>query len=320
MTKVAGKARLLHVQLNITNRCNCQCLHCFASSGSQEDEELSTSKILSLIDEMSHLRVPMLTISGGEPCLHQDLCKIVARAASQGILVSLLTNGTFVTDALARSLSFNGLLAVGVSIDGTPETHDYIRQYPGSFSRAVHAIHMFKRYGVAVGITMTINKLNYQEASYIIALAKKLGVRLSIQKVVLLGRALANKELLELPYDFKERLDVDVLPYLEEEPIDEADVSPLNKCSAGRTKCVIETTGEVSPCSYITISAGNVQERGLEEIWLNSPVFYYFRDSKWLDEPCHSCHVYEKCGGGCRALALIKFGSLAAPDPLCPHR
>lgn len=317
MATVEFKPRPLQVLLNITKRCNLRCIHCFAASGGPKKSELTIKEIFALVNEISQLRVPLLTISGGEPCCHPDLCKVIEKATLQGVAVSLLTNGMLITGAIAHRLASAGLFGVGVSIEGKPATHNYIRQMAGSFQKAVRAIELFKSYGLAVGITMTVNKLNYKDIPFVINLSNRLDTRLTLQQIVIVGRAIDNQRLLELPKDFRDELEIDISPYLQPEPIAGPNVSPLNKCDAGRTKCIIDSTGEVLPCSYVDISSGNIRNSGLEKIWLYSDTLRFFRDSGRLEEPCRSCAVFEQCGGGCRARAWLQYGRLSAPDPAC---
>jgi pyrroloquinoline quinone biosynthesis protein E len=65
-----------------------------------------------------------------------------------------------------------------------------------------------------------------------------------------------------------------------------------------------------------------VTERGLAEIWRDSPAFERFRGTGWMPEPCKSCDRREIDWGGCRCQALAITGDAANTDPACglsPH-
>ncbi|MCK9298854.1 MAG: radical SAM protein, partial [Methanoculleus sp.] len=125
---------------NITNRCNLLCSHCYirAGPGQERENELTTKEGLHLIDDLAAMRVPLLLFSGGEPLIREDFWELAGHAKERGLVTALSTNGTLITPAVARRLRDTGVEYAGVSLDGaTAETHDGMRNVPGSFQRAV---------------------------------------------------------------------------------------------------------------------------------------------------------------------------------------
>lgn len=80
------------MQLQLTNRCNLACVHCYAKSGTPFPDELPTNKLFALIDEFVSLGGCRLFLTGGEALLHPELETIVAYAKSRHLFVSLSTN------------------------------------------------------------------------------------------------------------------------------------------------------------------------------------------------------------------------------------
>ncbi len=81
--------------LYISNRCNLKCVHCYASGGEPLPSELTTEELLDLIDQYSYIaKAGEVTISGGEPTLHQDLDRILRAVIERGHRSVLFTNGT----------------------------------------------------------------------------------------------------------------------------------------------------------------------------------------------------------------------------------
>jgi len=58
---------------NYTNHCNLSCLHCHQNSGETDEEELTTEEALKLVEKLGEAGISILTFSGGEPLLRQDL-------------------------------------------------------------------------------------------------------------------------------------------------------------------------------------------------------------------------------------------------------
>ncbi len=95
-------------------------------------------------------------------------------------------------------------------------------------------------------------------------------------------------------------------------------------CLAGTAVCFVSHEGDVFPCGYLPISAGNVTRRSLADIWANSDVFAKLRDPDLLEGKCGCCEYRNVCSG-CRARAFYEHGNYLAEEPYCslvprPHR
>ncbi|HEY3320684.1 MAG TPA: radical SAM protein [Planctomycetota bacterium] len=90
-------------------------------------------------------------------------------------------------------------------------------------------------------------------------------------------------------------------------------------CLAGTGVCFISNRGEVFPCGYLPLIAGNVKETPLREIWTSSKVFGQFRDPELLEGKCGDCGFRVVCAG-CRARALGVYGNSLAEDPYCSYK
>mgnify|MGYP003328231254 FL=1 len=90
-------------------------------------------------------------------------------------------------------------------------------------------------------------------------------------------------------------------------------------CLAGSAICFVSHTGEVFPCGYLPVSAGNVQRQPMREIWDQSPVFERLRDDSQLGGKCGCCEFKRVCMG-CRARAYYEAeGDYMAEEPFCVY-
>ncbi len=93
---------LLSLVLELTERCNNNCVHCYinqpAEASDVKRKELSFKEIQKIIDEAVSLGTLWLLLSGGEPLLRPDFSDIYVYARKKGMLVSIFTNGSLVTD------------------------------------------------------------------------------------------------------------------------------------------------------------------------------------------------------------------------------
>ena len=89
-------------------------------------------------------------------------------------------------------------------------------------------------------------------------------------------------------------------------------------CPAGKYYCRITPLGDVTPCPYMPVSAGNVRDRSFDDLWRGAPVFDDLRDPK-LGGRCGACEFSKLCGG-CRCRAYATSGDYLAEDPACAYQ
>ncbi|HYE93288.1 MAG TPA: radical SAM protein, partial [Terriglobales bacterium] len=100
--------------------------------------------------------------------------------------------------------------------------------------------------------------------------------------------------------------------------------SPLLKnyahgsCPAGKYYCRITPEGDVTPCPYMPVSAGNLRETGFGDLWRSAGVFEDLREPK-LGGRCGACEFSKVCGG-CRCRAYATYGDYLAEDPACGYQ
>lgn len=104
-----------HCVIEITHRCNIACKACYRQ---KTDMVKTIGQVAADIEVISkHQAVHTVSLAGGEPTLHPDLCEIVRWVKRKGFRASLVTNGVVLTDALLDSLKKAGLDVVMVHVD-----------------------------------------------------------------------------------------------------------------------------------------------------------------------------------------------------------
>ena len=89
-------------------------------------------------------------------------------------------------------------------------------------------------------------------------------------------------------------------------------------CPAGTHYMGIRPNGDVTPCPYLPVFAGNLRKTSLADLWTDSGLFTDIRQRSSLGGRCGECEMNAHCGG-CRARAYGMTGDLMAEDPLCTH-
>ena len=109
------------------------------------------------IDALSRMGVVYYSISGGEPTLVKDLPERLAYAAKKIPYVHLVTNGSTMTQELARRLGGTGVKEISVSIDGTETFHNLSRGVDNAFAKAWNALTLLTAH--APGVQLVVNSL-----------------------------------------------------------------------------------------------------------------------------------------------------------------
>ncbi len=89
-------------------------------------------------------------------------------------------------------------------------------------------------------------------------------------------------------------------------------------CLAGTGVCFVSHRGEVFPCGYLPLEAGNIRQQPFREIWESSPLFAELRDPDLLGGKCGLCEFKRVCGG-CRARAYGMTLEYLGEEPFCEY-
>jgi heme b synthase len=334
----------------LTDGCNLKCLHCRATAQAERSpDELTTAEAKVLVDQITEFASPILILTGGEPLYRPDVFEIAEYATGRGLRVALATNGTLVDDAVADRIVASGVKRVSISIDGAnARTHDTFRGLPGSFEAALAGFDRLKRRGMSLQFNTSLAKHNVGEVEDILRLALDHGANaLHIFMLVPVGCGLEIADRQMLPADEYER----VLTWLYEASrkasiefkatcaphyyriirqrakaegrkitFESDGMAAMTKgCLAGTGVLFVSHTGQVQPCGYLPIAAGNVEEQTLRQIWEGSPVFRDLRETGHLKGKCGRCEYRNVCAG-CRARAYGVTGDYLDEEPFCLYQ
>jgi radical SAM protein with 4Fe4S-binding SPASM domain len=98
-----------------------------------------------------------------------------------------------------------------------------------------------------------------------------------------------------------------------------SDMNAVTKgCLAGTGVCFISHEGEVYPCGYLPVIAGDLRKQTFADIWDNSEVFNVLRDTGNLKGKCGCCEFRNVCMG-CRARAFAASGDYMSEEPFCVY-
>ena len=165
----------IYVGYKIIERCNQRCVHCWA--GKNDGVVPSLNDVISGLDKLKQLQPLHLTITGGEPLMHEDWFSIVQYAKNNFPIVELFTNAVLFTEESVKRLSkiFDENDYAQVSLDGLEKS--YMKQRGvDNFKHVVANIQLLVTYGINVRVNMTITHLNVNDMLGVYELLRDIGI------------------------------------------------------------------------------------------------------------------------------------------------
>ena len=342
------------ISWNITLRCPLKCAHCYVDAGDREaDGVLTTNEAFGVIDQICETGKPIVVLSGGEPLMRDDVYAIARYGTEQGLRMVMGTSGYLLDQAMAKKLHEAGIRSVAISIDSAdPSVHDAFRGIDGVWERAVQAIRFCHDEKIGVQINMSVMRSAMRDVEEVIEVGTALGVRdYQLFFPVPTGRA----RLIEprSAREYEELIREILIKYRDSDLHIRPTCAPQFRriakelgitnptwgrgCIAGISYCRIFANGDVTPCPYLPVSAGNVRTTPFSEIWNNAGLFTTLRNMDNLTGKCGRCTFKTSCGG-CRARAYRKEdtastlwcdglaqpetrnGEICGEDPWCPYQ
>ncbi|MEM0126995.1 MAG: radical SAM protein [Thermoplasmatales archaeon] len=347
----------LMVVWNTTKQCNLNCLHCYASAGSKNPDELTLEQKLKVIDMFDEAGVTMIAFSGGEPLMSPDFWKIADYASKKGFYTTIATNGTLLTKSVVDRLAEVGIKYIEISLDSAdPAVHNKFRGQPLAWERTVEGIKNVVAKGVFDNaIATTATKYNYKDIDKMLELAIDLKVkRFIVFNFVPTGR---GKEIISEDLTPKEREDLLTFLYNKwQEKLGPEIYSTSPEYSRIGINKILEGTGKTySPTHFVPMDAGSngiafaeflggcgagriyaaLEDNGDLEPCVFLPIRVgnvlkeglqnIWENSKVLRDLRDRDHLQGVCGtcpfkyscGGCRARAYGYYGDYMQSDPGC---
>lgn len=312
----AAEPQLRQLFWESTNRCNVNCLHCGSDcTAGTGIADMPAEDFLRVIDSISpHIdtRNCMVIISGGEPLVRSDLEDVGRELYRREYPWGIVTNGYALTPDRLDSLLRAGMHSASVSIDGLEADHDWLRQRPGSWKRAMAALAaLAKRDAIPFDAITCVNSRNIGDLPHLKSLLAEAGVgRWRLFTIFPSGRAADNDDLSLSPEQYRSLLrfiaetrrqgDIAAsyccegfLGAYEGEVRDH-----FFDCQAGISVASILIDGSISGCASIRSDyvEGNIYRDDFMTVWRER--YRRYRDRSWMRTgECGDCRFWRYCVG-----------------------
>lgn len=324
--------------VQITERCNLHCAHCFVSAG-REGLDISLEQIeRDVLPQLVEARVSRLTLTGGEPFAHPDLVPIVQLARDREMTATVCTNATLIESQQLDELAELGGVKLNVSLDGfSADSHGKFRGAPASFEVTRATLREIGERGLLKGVLATPNSLAaVDEYEQLCEFARSCGAEYVLMNPLSsMGRGVRGIRRLGAPDEFMRAVAERTARFRDSEldivqirfPNDDR---PLSSCEAG-TIVYVFATGEVTVCPYLVFAARTPQSLHRDGEFIVGNIFrdtdiaerldaYRLHDRSATGDPvCSSCALSGTCGRGCPAAVIAAGGRLSDRDKeQCP--
>lgn len=341
MTQFDFDDRPFIVIWEVTRACSLACRHCRAAANLKRHPlELSTEEAFRFIQQVERARPALFVLTGGDPIRRLNLETLIRYATDRGLRVSLSPSAT-PEFAAANLDEFKeaGVERISLSLDGASrETHDRFRGVPGTWNWTMEAIANAALAGIPIQINTTFTRQNLGEFDEFVCLLDEIRpVLWSVFQLVPTGRGkvddlLTAEEMEDLferlarlsrtaPYDIKTTEGQHYRRVLLQQARGRPPFggrAPLG-INDGKGFVFVSHLGNIQPSGFLPLTAGNVRQDELLEVYRHSPIFRELRTPSLLQGKCGRCEFKNICGGS-RARAFAMTGDYLGEEPLCVYQ
>lgn len=324
-------SRPLTAQLEITNGCNHNCVHCYLLSSDNDkrpNHSFSDETVMASAEKLVEAGIFSVVITGGEPLLNKNLLfKVISLFTNNSIHVSLNTNLTLLDDEIAYFIKEKGVNILTSCPSGYIEKYNKITN-TNNYQKFEQNLKKISDLGISFTVNMVVTKDNIDDVIETATTLKKIGCKsfaatpmsfnmdyplpnlsLSLEEVQqTVSDLLYIEKQLGMRIDIVESLPKCCLP----KNVLEGDYHFLKRsCQAGRTSISVSPNGDIRPCSHNSNSYGNIITSNIVEIYKKMLVW---RTGDYIPKECNECVWISYCNGGCRTNAFAVHGSWNARD------
>ena len=323
------------LQWHLSENCNLKCRHCY------QDEHNTTTrlqyeqllyiykqfkKFLKKVNMQGHIN-----ITGGEPLCNPYLFKILELIEKDEKLISfsILTNGTLITDEIAKKIKSYNPSYVQVSLEGGKNVNDYIRG-KGTYKKIANGVTNLRKNGIFTSISFTATSLNYKEFPKVVKFARKYDVNnvwsdryipLDKNKDIKLTLSheqtreylnIMNRERKKLSKLKENHTTISMYRALQFQMTNDFAYG----CTAGDTLLTVMENGDLVPCRRMPIIVGNLFEKDIYDLYKNSKILIKLRENN-IPSDCSNCEHSETCHGGLKCLTYAIYNDFDHKDYGC---
>jgi radical SAM protein with 4Fe4S-binding SPASM domain len=311
--------------IETTFRCNLSCVHCYVNEAAGDravrDREMSLERLKRLVDEVVEAGCLNLLLTGGEVLVRPDFPELYLYAVRKGLLVTVFTNGTLISERIAELFDEYRPAGVEITLYGmSRETYEKVTGVPGSYDKCLAGIERLVARGIPLKLKTMALSWNRHEVAAMQAYATGLGLRFQFDGLlnprVDCGAnrnpelQLSAEQLVELDLADPARMQEfrDFCAHFVPAPEDTVESEQVYQCGAGQTAFTVDPYGRLQMCQLSRRSFFDLREDHFATGW--NEYFPKLRARTWQTQAvCRSCNLISLCGS-CPGAAEMETGNI----------
>lgn len=281
--------------IELTGRCNLFCFHCYAI-GERSKTGLETAEVMEILDKVREAGCLFIQLTGGECTMHPGFAEIYTHCRKSGIIPTVSTNATLITDKLLKMFAKYPPRLIKISLYGAgAETHEAVTRVKGSYARTIKGAAALRERGLRVMFASTLFRNNLRERERMQRLAKRMGIPIHFYSQLI--PTLTGK------MDFSEQMltkeEVNKIP-----PNEELEFYPLSPdkqvmggkyfdCSAGSRSFHIDSEGKLYMCKVDRTAGYPLVNENFGAAW--KKLGRHAKKRLTLPANCRTCKVKDVC-------------------------
>ena len=338
-----------------SSNCNMRCVYCFYDDVSNNreiksygimDEDTAKAVIEKSMLQLGDRGTMNFSFQGGEPTVaglpfFEMFCTLVDTMKPERMKVSysIQTNGLVIDENWCAFFKKHNFL-VGISLDGTLKTHDFLRpdhNGGGTGAAVLSAINLMRRQKIDFNILSVVTKQLAKHAQQVFEFYKK--NKFDFVQFIPCLPSLGEPENMKV-YTLTPKIYAAFLKQMFKlwrgELINGRYISirlfdNLTQMITGKIpeQCgimgfcqpqfVVEADGGIYPCDFYVLDkyhSGNVKDITFEAAFNSAPMQNFLNEKAFVSPLCGECNVKKLCGGGCKRYRSFYFSE----EDYCPNR
>lgn len=312
------------IAIELTNRCNLKCIHCFGKFGLSSDTKMYTfEEIVKLKEELDKLHTMEVRLTGGECFLNPEFPQIAQYFLDNGFSVTIYTNGVL-TDKIiefaevTKKYHYN----MGISLDGVGDLHNRIRGNQNAFENVMTTLKNLKEYSnIEVFIETALMKQNINGIADVRRMCKEQFPEYEHQLTITtpvdgVDFSLSLQEISDLKAQYPDLFD---RYFSEKKRL--LFQKKRHRCQGGVGSAALTADGILKICPLASENCfviGDIKQATLSKVWMEpSDSVKMFRAEYVKSTPqCKRCKAKRRCGNmNCRVEALRLTGNCENANP-----
>lgn len=297
--------------IQITNKCNLKCKHCFAESSFDEQDEMQLDDVINILDEAIDLGIWRIDFTGGEIFIKDYFYDVLEYIKFKPISSLIFTNLTLLNDNNIDSIIRNpAIREIITSIDYfIADKHNEFRGGMDAFSKTLNNVNKLNNKGKKVTVNTMVLNDNHDDILEMINYFIPKGIDMHFDTVINCGRAKCYKE--DGSNQDKENVNfiascagrIQKLKNNKYKTIDSI------SCGVGENLIFLNNHNRFQVCPGINENVGM-------KYYLGEHIIEAYQNLKKLNLNCDvkHCKYYENCSYGCKIRSMLYHNSVNGPD------